>query len=1139
MQKTTHLLPDLPVENDEFGPHKKLALELEQLVRARAADSYVPHSIALLGDWGSGKSSVVRMLRAALQDNDSDGGSKVETFLYDAWAHEGDGLRRAFLDSMRTRFDTLLNEAQREAIRKDIWDKHESTTTTKQAILRRHGKILIFSLLVVPPGLRLFGAYPGGWPEAFEAWWNTLALGAVFAPLIVATLLYYLKEMLPLSASKWLFGAESQKELDDIKISSIFLQKTEGEVQHYWKTDAADSIHQFRTAFLKLCELVLGHDKRLLVVVDNLDRLDKEEARAFWATMQSFFDRTGWQHNGVADRVWLLVPFSPLAIEKVFAPNASDSARSEYQSFIDKSFDLSLIVPPPIQVDSRRFLLAHLKLAFPEHDGQTLEKVRNLFDRHRSEGHTVGRAGDARATRKTPREMKLFINQLVALSRVQSGEIPLEIQAAYLLVREKIAQDGFAPHDQLSNYQRSLLPRTPDLVQQLAAVHFGVDLDVAAQVILSAPIRAAVEDGELEQLQLLSSQSGFVDVLENIITDVGSATAASIFAKARMLSRLEIADDLTMKSTWSALAGELLGVDRIGEVGDAELEGFGALHDRLSFDQQGILFETLRSGLETRWVGDVATRPRQDTESFEIFDRRVANATSWARLQRRFHEIAGSRYRIVALPISAWFTVRVLDELSSAPGALAQGLEPRSDANLTIDAIVNWPGTDDGPRNPVDFVRTIVSLNWKLPWNDLAKFVLARLGDQRPDPTQNMVLLLSIAAAAQSTVAKAGISEAAISGTLNAAVVSAGSGDEAKAAALALIIMFAPTTAPVGFDARGRQIESVITPTLSAVEASDPVITGASEYIRRTYMGRVALSNISANPMLFAVGSRIIERITDENYSFFPSRDQLLLWAPFLAEYLPAEKADKLLRNMGGIDDLVTNFAKAPVEESAELPIYWLLRTQIGLASRPLRTHLQRYLKNLSGDEWRRAISAPNSVKLKIAEKIKSGGYRVSVGVSLSDAIIETLRTESLAENIRHIAPNISMAVPLLPDNIRKNMSAKLWEVANSTNDTDRIKAIIDIAGDYMIDMSTSNSTDILNNSFKRIISSPTTQYINWIEKVIRSNRDEFISPSPATSEFRARINEKLRVTSGVEGDIKRALRKVKDLLPRELKIRG
>jgi D-serine deaminase-like pyridoxal phosphate-dependent protein len=89
------ILSDDPTPIDELGDaHRRVATAIAFLVR-QGADS--GRSIALTGSWGSGKSSVIEMLRGQLQATPD---YEPSLFQFGAWAHQGDPLRRAFLERL-------------------------------------------------------------------------------------------------------------------------------------------------------------------------------------------------------------------------------------------------------------------------------------------------------------------------------------------------------------------------------------------------------------------------------------------------------------------------------------------------------------------------------------------------------------------------------------------------------------------------------------------------------------------------------------------------------------------------------------------------------------------------------------------------------------------------------------------------------------------------------------------------------------------------------------------------------------------------------------------------------------------------------------------------------------------------------
>src|SRR6266566_6074920 len=83
------LLPDVPASEDAFGPHKRIAKAIHELITREEG----ARAIALVGTWGGGKSTVINLLK---QEADQ----YLAVFIFDAWAHESDPLRRTFLERL-------------------------------------------------------------------------------------------------------------------------------------------------------------------------------------------------------------------------------------------------------------------------------------------------------------------------------------------------------------------------------------------------------------------------------------------------------------------------------------------------------------------------------------------------------------------------------------------------------------------------------------------------------------------------------------------------------------------------------------------------------------------------------------------------------------------------------------------------------------------------------------------------------------------------------------------------------------------------------------------------------------------------------------------------------------------------------
>jgi len=86
----TRLLADTPSSSDEFGSHKQVAKAIAEMIVSEDGGK----CIGLEGSWGSGKSTVIKLLEKELPS------STNRVVIIDAWAHEGDRLRRTVLERL-------------------------------------------------------------------------------------------------------------------------------------------------------------------------------------------------------------------------------------------------------------------------------------------------------------------------------------------------------------------------------------------------------------------------------------------------------------------------------------------------------------------------------------------------------------------------------------------------------------------------------------------------------------------------------------------------------------------------------------------------------------------------------------------------------------------------------------------------------------------------------------------------------------------------------------------------------------------------------------------------------------------------------------------------------------------------------
>lgn len=91
----TNLISDEPANEDAFGgAYQRAASAIAELVRTESSGA---KTIGLEGSWGTGKSTIVRLVDAELSNDPN-----CALWVFDAWAHQGDPLRRTFLEDLIT-----------------------------------------------------------------------------------------------------------------------------------------------------------------------------------------------------------------------------------------------------------------------------------------------------------------------------------------------------------------------------------------------------------------------------------------------------------------------------------------------------------------------------------------------------------------------------------------------------------------------------------------------------------------------------------------------------------------------------------------------------------------------------------------------------------------------------------------------------------------------------------------------------------------------------------------------------------------------------------------------------------------------------------------------------------------------------
>ena len=481
---------DVPAADDRFGVHGRIARTIEQVIEQTPGGK----TIGLSGTWGSGKSTVVRLLQNAYADRKD---SRI-IWTFDAWPHEGDPLRRTFLESLIATLSShkwLVESEWTETL--DFLSKRRKVTERRSAPrLTPLSIVLGISVLLVPIGTTLFSNQIRD-GIAFGAdlrpdWLAILGLLLTLAPLIA---------LVGWAAWVWVTrrGSTTGARRELLNALTVFVQRADIDSRTETLDSGDPTSLEFEREFSKIMVAALAThpERRLVLVIDNLDRVGAPQALAVWSTLQTFLQRRG--SGGWIDQLWCLLPFDADAIQRLWQRDAA-TGNTVAESFLAKTFQLRFEVPLPRLANWKDYLVSALGRVLPEHT--TTDEFFRIYRLY-----SVRRSADWVAP--TPRQMKLFVNQIGALHRQWQHEIPLADLAYYVLL-----QSAGVPI--VSQLLTGALPAAAEaglvsdrVRQHLAALVYGSDVEDSNELLLRQPILDALEaadSGRLDELARVSDK---------------------------------------------------------------------------------------------------------------------------------------------------------------------------------------------------------------------------------------------------------------------------------------------------------------------------------------------------------------------------------------------------------------------------------------------------------------------------------------------------------------------------------------------------------------------------------------------------------------------------------------------------------
>ncbi|MFY9089222.1 P-loop NTPase fold protein [Arcobacter aquimarinus] len=283
---------------------KKYVTTLKEMIRS--SDS--KYTIGLFGEWGTGKSSIVKTVQEELEKETP---KDIKFIVYDAWKYSGDSFRRMFIKTLSDKLKFNLSEE----IDNFYYDKTEEIETKKfdmENLLKNIGSFIGLSLLIYLFIYILWG------DEITKT--DNIGLIAII-PIIISSISIFLNNAYK-SQKKVVqynkFFAPEQFE----NLTNELLSKS---LKNYPKLELVKEFFKGNHHSKNL--------KKIVIVIDNIDRCDSETSYQLLTNIKNFLANK--------EGVTFLIPIDDESLKRHLSIEGKNNSK-EADEFLRKFFNVSL-----------------------------------------------------------------------------------------------------------------------------------------------------------------------------------------------------------------------------------------------------------------------------------------------------------------------------------------------------------------------------------------------------------------------------------------------------------------------------------------------------------------------------------------------------------------------------------------------------------------------------------------------------------------------------------------------------------------------------------------------------------------------------------------------------------------------------
>lgn len=529
-KKNTNFIKNQPLGEDLF--ENKSQEKIASVISYEVIKNPDFKIIGIDGEWGSGKSNLVKLIEKKLEKSH-------KFFVYDVWGHQEDEQRKSILIELTEFIKSEPNLVKK----KNNWDnklklllaKSKETKTINQPYLSIGFIFSLLSIVYIP----IVNVFKDSMVDFFEIkrWYWKLLLVAF--PIFIVIGIYCWNVIKNWSINDFCKSFRRSFRLSAEETFQVYTNKQREETKIETISENEPSVREFQKWMQEINDDL---QEPIVIVFDNFDRLPKKHILSIWSSIHIFFAEKGYSN------IKVIIPFDREHIQNAFKDLNNGENKSFGEDYVNKTFDIVFRVTKPIMSDWKKFFEEQWKKAFTECDEIEMNLVIQVYE-------FLNR-------RITPREIISFINEVLTIKLLDEKYKERYI-SIFILQKDKILEN---PLKAVSDYKEILgglyhiYSNDKEYPKQLTAIIYHIEVDKALELIYTQELRESMLKNDIQKFNEIC-RADFIDsIFYSAIKDV-STFENPILALGSLDKDTKVSTQY-IKQTWETFYNRVLGLDR-------------------------------------------------------------------------------------------------------------------------------------------------------------------------------------------------------------------------------------------------------------------------------------------------------------------------------------------------------------------------------------------------------------------------------------------------------------------------------------------------------------------------------------------------------------------------------------------------